>query len=319
MKELDHIFFVVGVPKSGTSWLMRLLDSHPEIICKGEAVFYGESTRSLQRILAGSEDVRRWIETSPWTHGPRDPKLDEIVGMLARSLMLRKLERSRTHFPSKRIVGNKAPFRHYATVSDLLDNVPGARLVHIIRDGRDQAISRIHHRWNRGTGRSSPIVLSPAEIAKRERYRKDPESFGKEGESIFADGMAEESAREWAHLVADARQQGVLYPGRYTEVRYEDLLLAPVAEFRRILGFLGADDSEATAADCVEHNSFERLAGRERGQEDVASFYRKGVAGDWRKVFTLADREAYQREAGDLLAELGYESDPASDHGSESA
>jgi hypothetical protein len=233
--------------------------------------------------------------------------------------MLRKLERSRAYFPSKKIVGNKSPFRQRSPVADLLDNMPDARLVHIIRDGRDQAISRIHHRWKRGTGHGSPIVLSPAERIKREHYRKDPGRFGKEGESIFADGMAEESAREWAHLVSEARKQGDLYLGRYAEVRYEDLLSAPVAELRRILRFLGTDDSEATAADCVEHNSFERLAGRERDQEDADSFYRKGVAGEWRNVFTPADREAYQSEAGDLLAELGYASDPASDHDSESA
>src|SRR5829696_192864 len=30
------VFFVTGVGKSGTSWLMRMLDSHPEILCQGE-------------------------------------------------------------------------------------------------------------------------------------------------------------------------------------------------------------------------------------------------------------------------------------------
>jgi hypothetical protein len=35
------VFFVVGLGKSGTSWLMRTLDGHPEILCRGEGRFFG--------------------------------------------------------------------------------------------------------------------------------------------------------------------------------------------------------------------------------------------------------------------------------------
>jgi hypothetical protein len=39
------VFFVVGQQKSGTTWLMRMLDSHPEILCKGEGRFFGKGWR----------------------------------------------------------------------------------------------------------------------------------------------------------------------------------------------------------------------------------------------------------------------------------
>ena len=39
------VFFVVGHQKSGTTWLMRMLDSHPEILCRGEGRFFGASWR----------------------------------------------------------------------------------------------------------------------------------------------------------------------------------------------------------------------------------------------------------------------------------
>src|ERR671921_827924 len=39
------VFFVTGVGKSGTSWLMRTLDSHPEILCKGEGRFFAAEWR----------------------------------------------------------------------------------------------------------------------------------------------------------------------------------------------------------------------------------------------------------------------------------
>ena len=32
-------FFVLGVPKSGTTWVQKALDSHPQLLCRGEGKF----------------------------------------------------------------------------------------------------------------------------------------------------------------------------------------------------------------------------------------------------------------------------------------
>ena len=42
------------------------------------------------------------------------------------------------------------------------------------------------------------------------------------------------------------------------------------------------------------------------GDEDGESFYRKGVIGDWRNVFTERDRQVYEEIAGDTLQQMGY-------------
>src|SRR5215204_4110862 len=74
------VFFVTGVGKSGTSWLMRMLDSHPEILCKGEGRFFAADWRranfdpegtqalasSLYYALLHSEYLRMWVERSVW-------------------------------------------------------------------------------------------------------------------------------------------------------------------------------------------------------------------------------------------------------------
>ena len=73
-----------------------------------------------------------------------------------------------------------------------------------------------------------------------------------------------------------------------------------------MLAFLGAEAGEETVRRCVSAASFEKLAqGRERGQEDPTSFFRKGVVGDWKNVFTDKDKQLFKEEAGDLLIELG--------------
>src|SRR5689334_11095526 len=43
------LFFVLGVPKSGTTWLQHLLNAHPNISCRGEGKFhaYGSALRKL--------------------------------------------------------------------------------------------------------------------------------------------------------------------------------------------------------------------------------------------------------------------------------
>ena len=42
-------FFLAGAPKSGTTWLCKLLDAHPEIACRGEACVHA-FTKPLIRV-----------------------------------------------------------------------------------------------------------------------------------------------------------------------------------------------------------------------------------------------------------------------------
>jgi hypothetical protein len=116
-------------------------------------------------------------------------------------------------------------------------------------------------------------------------------------------------ATDWRAEVGKATEEGpALLGSNYTEVRYEDLLERPVEEIRRLIEFLGAADSSAEVARrCTEKAGFERHTSRKRGQEDSSSRYRKGVAGDWRNVFTEEDQRTFMECAGDLLVELGYE------------
>jgi hypothetical protein len=69
---------------------------------------------------------------------------------------------------------------------------------------------------------------------------------------------------------------------------------------------LGARADEGVVRQCVEKNRFEKLAKRSVGQEDSRSFFRKGIVGDWRSVFTEEDRRIYEEIAGGTLLDMGY-------------
>ena len=299
-------FFIVGQAKSGTSWLMNLLNAHPEIFCRGEGKIFGKSSpRSLHGALSRSEQLQTWLGRNPWTWQDDDPDLEEILGVVADYLMTKKLAKTR-----KRIVGDKTPLLSTEVVGEVSKIMPGAKVIHIIRDGRDVAVSTVHHRWNHATDQGGPIPLSPEQTEKREAYRADPSAFGAGKQSIFSEGQASEMARNWNGFVKRAVEDGQNLLGEdYHQIRYEDLLTSPVEEARRILRFLDADASEETARHCVETVAFEKKASRKPGEEDSTSFYRKGISGDWKNYFTDADRAAFEQGAGEMLSELGYERD----------
>ena len=76
------MFFVVGRAKSGTSWLMRIFNAHPEVLCRGEGRFFGRDfiredfkdeedgriqPSSLYRAFLEADYLRAWMERSVWT------------------------------------------------------------------------------------------------------------------------------------------------------------------------------------------------------------------------------------------------------------
>ena len=314
------VFFVVGLAKSGTTWLMKTLDAHPEILCKGEGRFFGEEYRrevlaqtqtkqqpsSLYNALLGSEYLRLWIERSVWTReGETEEQIRDFVRLATDYFLTTELSKS-----GKKVVGDKTPLLGPKFVEEIHEIYPEAKVIHIIRDGRDQAVSFIHQQGNRAK-RGRTHRLSPEELAKSEAYRRSPQELAKTGEGMFAEKTLRKAAQNWDLRVGQAIEDGpALFGDAYTEVRYEDLLERPNQEIERLLDFLRVDTDRKLVERCVSSATFEKLSkGRERGQEDPTSFYRKGVAGDWKDLFNERDRQVYKEEAGELLIRLGYERD----------
>jgi Sulfotransferase domain len=315
------VFFVTGLGKSGTSWLMRTLDSHPEILCKGEGRFFAADWRranfdpkgtqalasSLYYALLHSEYLRLWVERSVWAReGEAARHLDNLTRLATEHFLMQKLRET-----NKKLVGDKSPLLGADFIQEVSRIYPEAKVIHIIRDGRDQAVSMLHHVWNRSTDQGGVQTLKPGEFERREIYRKDPQRLLLTGEGMFTEERLRGAARSWNARVGKTAEDGPALLGpNYTEVRYEDLLERPNEEVARLAGFLGADTREKAVQQAVRSTSFEKLSkGRERGQEDTSSFYRKGVAGDWPNYFTERDKEIYKEEAGELLIRLGYERD----------
>jgi len=312
--EIPPPFFIVGHGRSGTTWLELTLNSHPEVACKGSGMFFGrdmplyEGQATLPAALEGTEDLKIWHDMRPnyWSKRPFDEDLPRLVKAIADYTMGAELAAS-----GKKLAGDRTP-HHVSYLEELHALYPEAKVIHIIRDGRDVAISNVHAIWQNARDRGGPVDLEPEVQEKRDAYLADREGFVERGESIFTDYRIEQLAESWRDVVSKGRTDGErLFGNNYYEIRYEDLLDNSTAELERLFAFLGVDHGPEIAARVAEENSFERVTGRKPGEEDPAHFNRKGVAGEWREVFTGRDRRVFEEKAGGLLAELGYEPEGA--------
>jgi hypothetical protein len=106
--------------------------------------------------------------------------------------------------------------------------LPGARFIHVIRDGRSVANSLLQMPWWRGYEGPTRWGWGPLADDDRRAWEAAGRSF-----AVLA-------ALEWKILMdafADARSS--IDRERWIEVRYEDLLRDPTAATKELLGFIG--------------------------------------------------------------------------------
>lgn len=240
---------VNGSPKTGTTWMVRLLTSLPGYRPVGH--FRG--------------DPDRWARIAPGD-----------------------------------VVHDHAVFSDELVLSARDLNI---KIILMIRDPRDQAVSRMFHirrdethAWNRAFNAMEDEEALMACIEGRP---------GERGLHMLP------SAVSMTRLTYSWLYGG---PELVYLVRYEDLLNDPAHAFGRVLGWLGIEADAKFVAAVVHRNRFERLAigkriwkqARQPGQSDVSSHFRKGVAKDWENHFTHRHIDRIEELIGDAISEWGY-------------
>jgi hypothetical protein len=89
-------------------------------------------------------------------------------------------------------------------------------------------------------------------------------------------------------------------------VRYEDLHQRPQEVVGNLLWGMGYG-SPVGITEALEKASFERMSeGRQRGEEDPAHFFRKGIVGDWRNYFTDEESQEFRARFLEIFHAFGY-------------
>jgi len=243
------ILFIAGLPKSGTTWLQRLVAGYPGY----QKISIPEAT-SHELATGASHDYEL---------------PDDVFSRLRGALAVLKMH----------VHGSPRNATVLAEAS-----VP---YVVLHRDLRDVAISYFFY-------------------VRRTPWHADFRRF----ESLeLAQGLRLFAERPLPEYVAWIKSWRATIDGRLgLMLRYEDLLADTTACFGRVADHFGLDASADAITGIIEASSFSAMSGgRGRGEEDRRSFFRKGVAGEWRERFPPDVLAQYRSIIGDLLAELGYD------------
>jgi hypothetical protein len=283
--------FVVGCGRSGTSWVQECLAAVPEVVSTQESHVYeqlyeplvraGNTPRTWARIVHRYQlDHRRqrWVGLYWWL--TRDELLDvaaaafaqrsEPVADVAQRAVTAILDawHARCAAPGQTLL-EKTP-GHIAYGARILEGFPEAKIIEVVRDGRDVCVSlekqAVSLRW--------PPTTREGQI------------------------------RMWLRAIehGEALQHHPAAPGRVVRVHYEDMLADPCGELARLFSAIDLTVNEEHIAGIVDEYDIGRWKNRGTGVHR-----RKGVAGDWKTEFSAADIQLFEELAGDTAHRIGYD------------
>lgn len=226
MSSKNGPIFIVGAPRSGTTLLQYMMRSHPRLsLPTGESHFFIPLYRNAEKYgdLSRLENVRAVLDAM---HRQSADFLDtDLHGMkfdaaaLAEELhregrctmpaIISGLFEKNARGEGKVRWGDKTPY-YVLHLPKILEWFPDAQIIHLIRDGRDCALSLFERKHDFG-------VYNTYHAAKywQQYVEAGCESGRKLGSSV------------------------------YLEVRYEDMLVDQAAVMRRICDFLHEEFSDS--------------------------------------------------------------------------
>lgn len=269
--------FVVGCPRSGTTLLYHMLLS-----AGGFAIYRSES--NVFNLLAPRfSGMRSLADRKALLDFWLKSKLFEVSGLNAHDISARITSECRNPGDFLRIVMQEVAVsqkvarwadctpEHLLYVDQIKREIPEALFIHIIRDGRDVALSYEKQGW-----------IHPLPWDRNHNSR------------LAVAGLY------WEWLVRNGRERGKALGSDYQEVRFEDLIDKPQQTLARLGSFIDHDlDYERirqTAIGSVQRPNTS-FAESEAEFDPVAR---------WKSKMSAEQIEFFDGLVGDFLLELGY-------------
>jgi len=263
---------ILGVGRSGTTLLRVMLDRSSQIAIPYESFFVTPLAHRHGRrpqLDDFLDDLERFYQLYEWGIALEDvrPRLRE--GMTTGEAIAAVFEVYAEHEQKPRW-GDKTPL--YMQHLPLLERLfPDALWVHLVRDGRDAALS----------------------------FLELPEGFS--GKTWALPRTAAQFAARWRTEIRAARRLGTHVGGRYLELRYEDLVVEPERELRRVCEHASLPWEPAM----LEHANAPEVSAMPE-HRNLAQPPTPGLR-DWRSQMSREDAVAFEEVAGDVLRSSDYE------------
>lgn len=276
-QPMDAPVFVVGASRSGTTLLYHIL------LASGDFPLYEAETMLLEECQSkyGRLGNRRnfdafladWLRSKQFHRSGLDPDHFRQAAASHRdgyADLLRFFMESMARQQGKRRWAEKTP-SHIKHMDTLARAFPRARFIHIIRDGRDVAISRRQLGWS-GIRSRDPL-----------------------NQLLF-------TALDWEATVRRGRQAGRKLGNRYLEVRYEDL----VADTERILGVINGFADVRIGVQSLSDLAIGSLKRANSAFTQTTGGISTSAVERWRNKLTAREAACLHVAIGRTLKELGY-------------
>lgn len=263
-------FFIVGSARSGTTLLRLMLNAHPDVAVPPESRFVVElwteaprvNVRELLAKLAAHPRFQAWDLPIEMVEHELDGAAEAPY-----SVAIEAAYRAYARVNGKKRWGDKTP-RYVESIPLLAKLWPDSRFVHLVRDGRNVALSY------------ADVPFGPKNVVK--------------------------AAQLWASRVRMGIEAGrELEHGRYLEIRYEDLVDDAEGEAKDLCEFLGLE-FDSGMLDYTERARGAVLPRAKKYNPHVAERPISKVR-SWEESMPAAQVEVFEAVAGDVLSELGYE------------
>ncbi len=270
--------FIIGAQRSGTTLIRLILNEHSRISIPQEADFWlpllgeygnfpdrkipGRRVHSVLREIGSSRYFQLWRIDMEGFFNSRD----FIDGSMTLSELMRSLYSYYARLRGKCIWGDKTP-PFFKFIPELKAHFPEAKFIHIVRDGRDQYLSR---------RRYTPLLGANLAVA----------------------------ALEWKYKVERSRAgMARIHPGSSFEIRYEDLVGSPEETIREICTFIQVEYESTMAdfyrsSDLFVHESHSRLIRRPISKQSVFK---------WKSDLSPLENRKFEALCRRTLKKLGYE------------
>lgn len=273
-KKLHHplekslFTLIIGSFKSGTTWLQKLFNAHPAICSQGEAWFFDNLYAYINLAIEKYSEEKM-------------PEINQLAESQINNIFKYTMYEYIANWPGQneaRCIVEKTPNNSFK-LPLIKDILPEVKVIHITRDGRDVVTSSWFH-----------------------QFRNKPDWF-MEYENDFTSFVKYWTREIWMKANKKCLDFKADFPQDYISVKYEDLVDTPEKTLSQLITKMGIEPIR----NCLDSASFEKLSnGRKSGEEDKGSFFRKGIAGDWKNHFKEQDINAFDKIAGRMMKRLGY-------------
>src|SRR5487761_22923 len=269
--------FVLGAPRSGTTWLYHM------ILSAGDFAVYRTESNVFNLLVPQFGNLSSRKQREKLMQVWLGSKLFERSGLKQEAIREKILEDCRSGGDFLRIVmgeiaKNQGVRRwadctpeHLLYIPEIKQEIPDAQIIHIIRDGRDVALSLAKQNW-----------IHPFPWQR--------------GQEVFVAGLY------WEWIVSKGRIFGRRIGSDYFEVRFEDLVKNP----RDTLSALGRFIDHDLDYDRIQHVAIGSVREPNSSFGSQSSSGPFVPVGRWKRGFSPENLASFEGLVGQTLQTLGY-------------